>query len=195
MTNILFATHNAHKTRDIAQMLGPEFCLRDLARENGIAEIAETGATFAENAAIKALAVSRIFPDEFVIADDSGLEVDALGGAPGIFSARYAGEKASDRANVEKLLSVLATAGDRSARFVCIIVLAKHGEVIANFDGNVRGRIIQEARGENGFGYDPVFVPNGFEQTFAELPATTKNKISHRGQAVKKLVAHLKTGE
>ncbi len=108
---LLLATRNRHKTREFAQLLGPNFTLRDLTNERDLPEIVETGRTFEENAVIKATAISKTFPDEIVIADDSGLEVDALGGAPGIFSARYSGENASDQANVEKLLRELAQVG------------------------------------------------------------------------------------
>jgi XTP/dITP diphosphohydrolase len=195
MTRLLFATRNSHKTRELAQLLGSDFEIRDLRSLPNVPEIVESGSTFEENAAMKALALSRNFPGEIVIADDSGLEVQALGGAPGVFSARYAGTDATARANVEKLLSELArgNAGDRRARFVCVISVAKKGKLVFSATGVVDGLIATSARGENGFGYDPVFVPRGFAQTFAELSSSVKNEISHRADAVRKLNNFLKT--
>jgi XTP/dITP diphosphohydrolase len=188
--NLLLATRNQHKTREFTQLLGPNFTLRDLTRTRDLPEIRETGRAFEDNAAIKAIAISKIFPREIVIADDSGLEVTSLAGAPGIFSARYAGENASDRRNVEKLLRQLQGATERSARFRCVIALAKNGEVITTLAGEVTGTITKSPRGENGFGYDPIFIPEGFEETFAELPSATKNMISHRAKAVAGLVRY-----
>ena len=167
---LLLATRNQHKAREFAQLLGKNFTLRDLTTEHDLPEILETGRTFEENAAIKAIPISEIFPDEIVVADDSGLEVNSLDGAPGIFSARYAGENASDRRNVEKLLSELQGATERSARFRCVIALAKNGELITTVRGEVAGTITKSPRGENGFGYDPVFIPERYEETFAEIP-------------------------
>ena len=193
MIQLLLATRNQHKTREFAQLLGASFTVRDLTLKSDIPAIAESGATFEENAALKAVTISRIFPHEIVVADDSGLEVKALGGAPGIFSASYAGENASDRPNVEKLLRELQNARDRSARFNCVIALAKNGQLMTTVAGEVAGTITESARGENGFGYDPIFVPNGFSETFAELTSETKNKISHRAQAAAALVRHFNT--
>jgi len=195
MTRLLFATRNAHKTRELAAILGGDFALEEVSSRANAPEIIENGKTFAENASIKALAISRAFPQEVVIADDSGLEVLALEGAPGIFSARYAGAEASDRANVEKLLFELraAKSQDRSARFVCVIALAKEGKMIAVFEDEIRGAITEAPRGQKGFGYDPVFVPAGSNKTFAELPLETKNKISHRARAAKKLREYFRT--
>ena len=191
--DLLLATRNQHKAREFAQLLGPGFALRDLTSEHDLPEILETGRTFEENVTIKAIAISKILPDEIVIADDSGLEVDALAGAPGIFSARYAGESVSDRRNVEKLLCELQDATERSARFRCVIALAKNGELITTVVGEIAGAITKSPRGENGFGYDPVFIPQGFEETFAELPSETKNAISHRAKAVGELVRYFNT--
>ncbi len=191
--DLLLATRNQHKRREFTQLLGPNFALRDLTNERGLPEILETGCTFEENAAIKARAIAKIFPHEMVIADDSGLEVNALEGAPGIFSARYAGENASDRRNVEKLLRELQGVLERSARFRCVIALAKDGGLIATVAGEVGGTITKSPRGKNGFGYDPIFVPKGFEETFAELPSDTKNAISHRARAVSELVRYFNT--
>jgi XTP/dITP diphosphohydrolase len=187
---LLLATRNQHKTREFAQLLRSNFAVRDLTRACDLPEIRETGRTFEENAVIKATAISKIFPDDVVIADDSGLEVDALNGAPGIFSARYGGENASDQRNVEKLLREVQGATKRSARFRCVIALAKNGKLLATVAGEVAGTITKSPRGENGFGYDPIFIPEGFEETFAELPSETKNAVSHRAKAVAELVRY-----
>lgn len=187
---ILVATKNAHKTGEIRAMLGPGFEVSDLTARPEIAAPEENGATFEENAAIKAMAASEHFPG-MVLADDSGLEVDALGGAPGVRSARYAGESADDAGNRDLLLKELARVGargkERSARFHCVLVLAKGGKVIGTFDGRVEGVIINEPKGDGGFGYDPLFVPEGYCESFAQLPGEVKNQLSHRGKALEKL--------
>jgi XTP/dITP diphosphohydrolase len=200
MVRLLLATRNAHKTREFAEILGKDFAVSDLSSARGAPEIKETGGSFAENAILKALAVSqfRSASGGLVVADDSGLEVDALNGAPGIYSARYAGENASDEANVEKLLRELSRqnfppASKRTARFRCVIVLARAGKLLGRFEGVVEGAIVDLARGRNGFGYDPIFVPEGCDQTFAELPAEIKNKISHRAKAITRLRATLRS--
>ena len=182
---VLVSTRNAHKLVEIRQILGPSFELLDLSSVPALGEVEETGTTFEENAALKALAASAHF-DGWVLADDSGLEVDALGGAPGVRSARFSGEGATDVTNRALLLEKLATvpADQRSARFRCIIALARGGEVLAHFSGAVEGVIIQSEQGAGGFGYDPLFVPEGFGETFAELGAETKNRLSHRGRAL-----------
>jgi len=190
---LLLATRNAHKTREFGQLLGRNFTVRDLMSKSDVPAIVESGKTFEENATLKALAVSKIFPNEIVIADDSGLEVNALNAAPGVFSARYTGENANDRRNVEKLLRQLQDARDRSGRFYCVIALAKNGELMTTVAGEVTGTIANSARGENGFGYDPIFVPNGFSETFAELTLETKNKISHRAKAAAALLQYFNT--
>jgi XTP/dITP diphosphohydrolase len=182
---VLVSTRNAHKLVEIRQILGPSFELLDLSSVPALGEVEETGTTFEENAALKALAASAHF-DGWVLADDSGLEVDALGGAPGVRSARFSGEGATDVTNRALLLEKLATvpADQRSARFRCVIALARGGEVLAHFSGAVEGVIIQSEQGGGGFGYDPLFVPEGFGETFAELGAETKNRLSHRGRAL-----------
>ena len=187
MPRLLIATKNAHKTTEIAAMLGPAWEVTDLNAHPDISAPEETGKTFAENAAIKALAASRLFPC-LVLADDSGLEVDALGGAPGVRSARYAGPQATDADNRAKLLAALGgvRGKDRSARFRCVLVLSEGGEARATFDGTVEGTIINAERGDGGFGYDALFVPDGFCETFAQLPAATKNTLSHRARAMEK---------
>jgi XTP/dITP diphosphohydrolase len=193
---LLIATRNAHKTREFAEILGKEFEVCDFSSVPDALEVEETGATFEENAVLKALATSQ---DRhlFVVADDSGLEVDALDGAPGIHSARYSGQDATDQQNVDMLLSDLARRNvsppKRTARFRCVIALARDGKLLKAFEGIVDGIIVDLPRGEHGFGYDPIFVPNGFDRTFAELPAETKNKISHRAQAARKLAHYLIT--
>src|ERR671922_1119364 len=180
---LIVATRNAHKTREIQHILGPGFTIRDLGAYPAISEIPESGISFEENARLKAVAASQRVPD-LVIADDSGLEVDALGGAPGIYSARYAGMKATEKEKIDKLLRELARVGAlndaRRARFRCIVALACKGNLLGSFQGIVEGRIADKPRGSGGFGYDPIFIPEGFKQTFGELPAEVKNTISHR---------------
>jgi XTP/dITP diphosphohydrolase len=191
---LLIATGNTHKTRELAEILGREFEVCDLSSVPDARKVEETGTTFEENAVLKALDASQDRP-LLVAADDSGLEVDALDGAPGIYSARYAGQDAADKQNVDKLLSELALKNvpppKRTARFRCVIALARAGKLLNTFEGVVEGSIIDLPRGEHGFGYDPIFVPKGFDRTFAELPSETKNKISHRAQAARKLAHHL----
>jgi XTP/dITP diphosphohydrolase len=192
---LVVATRNRHKTREIQHILGPEFKVRDLGVHPDVSEIRESGTSFEENATLKALAASRQLP-ALVIADDSGLEVDALGGAPGIFSARYAGTNATDRAKIDKLLRELArvssTGDECRARFRCVVALARNGDLLGTFEGTVEGRITDKARGDSGFGYDPIFVPDGFEQTFGELPTQVKNAISHRAKAIRALADRLR---
>jgi XTP/dITP diphosphohydrolase len=187
---LLFATRNAHKTKEIQEILGPQFQVNDLAEHREIPHIAEIGRTFEDNAILKAVAVSKRVPG-FVVADDSGLEVDALGGAPGIYSARYAGPDASDSEKIEKLLEelgrVAAPKDARRARFRCVLALACKGEVLGVFEGLVEGQIVDRPRGSHGFGYDPIFVPNGFQRTFGELKSAEKNQLSHRARALEKL--------
>jgi len=188
------ATRNPHKTRELQQILGSDFTVCDLRAHSEISEIAETGTSFEENAKLKALAVSRKLPG-LVAADDSGLEVHALGGAPGIYSARYAGTNATNKERIDKLLEELARVDakkeQRSARFRCVLVLARNGDVLGTFEGIVEGQIADRPRGSHGFGYDPIFVPNGFQQTFGQLRPAEKNQLSHRARALKKLRAFL----
>jgi XTP/dITP diphosphohydrolase len=188
------ATRNPHKTRELQQILGSDFTVCDLRAHSEISEIAETGTSFEKNAKLKALAVSRKLPG-LVAADDSGLEVDALGGAPGIYSARYAGANATNKERIDKLLEELARIDakkeQRSARFRCVLALARNGDVLGTFEGIVEGQIADRPRGSHGFGYDPIFVPNGFQQTFGQLRPAEKNQLSHRARALKKLRAFL----
>jgi XTP/dITP diphosphohydrolase len=197
MPRLLIATKNAHKTAEIAAML-PGWEVSDLTAHPEIATPEETGATFAENAAIKAVAASARF-DGLVLSDDSGLEVDALGGAPGVLSARYASPGASDADNRARLLRELTADGARgkarSARFRCVMALAERGTVLGTFDGAVEGTIINAERGAGGFGYDALFVPQGYCETFAQLPAAVKNKLSHRARALAKAAQFLSARE
>ncbi len=196
MKKLLVATHNAHKTGEFRAMLADFFDeVSDLTTLPDMEEPEENGSTFAENSAIKALAASNALPDAFVIADDSGLEVDALEGAPGIYSARYSGADATDATNRDKLMEELAKpeheGKERSARFRCVITVARGGEVLAVFDGAVEGRIADSMTGEGGFGYDPLFIPQGYEDSFGVLPEEVKNGMSHRGRALEKFRAWL----
>jgi XTP/dITP diphosphohydrolase len=194
MFRLLLATRNAHKTREFSEILGEDFAVRDLTGELEIPVVEETGSTFTENAVLKAAAMSKYFAD-FVVGDDSGLEVDALQGAPGIYSARYAGERASDDENIMKLLTELANHPKQdsySARFRCVLALARQGTIFGTFEGIVEGAIVAPPRGAAGFGYDPVFQPEGLTQTFAELSSAEKNRISHRARAIRMLEAALR---
>ena len=188
MHQLLLATRNSHKTREFAEILGGGFDVRDLANVAELPVVEETGLTFEANAILKAVETSKHF-QELVVADDSGLEVDALEGAPGIYSARYAGENATAATNVTKLLAELTRRDPslHSARFRCSLALAQQGEVLGIFEGVIEGTIVGVPRGSAGFGYDPVFQPQGFEQTFAELSPVEKNRISHRGRAIRLL--------
>jgi XTP/dITP diphosphohydrolase len=193
MRQLLLATRNAHKTREFSEILGAEFVVRDLAAEADMPVIEETGSTFAGNAILKAVATSRRIPG-LVVADDSGLEVDALVGAPGVYSARYAGPGAKDSENVERLLSELSQSEQQrpfAARFRCVLALAREGEPLGTFEGLIEGTIVDQPRGIAGFGYDPVFQPTGFAETFAELSSVEKNRISHRAKAIRLLRAAL----
>ncbi|HEX8137949.1 MAG TPA: RdgB/HAM1 family non-canonical purine NTP pyrophosphatase [Pyrinomonadaceae bacterium] len=184
---LLIATRNMGKVREVQSLLGAlSLRLRSLAEFPETSEVEETGATFAENAAIKARAYAAQ-TGCWTLADDSGLEVEALNGAPGVYSARYGGPEATDAERIELLLEALSRSGDasRRARFVCVIAVADHSSnLLELFTGTCEGRIAHEARGTGGFGYDPVFVPTGYEQSFGELPPEVKQQISHRARAL-----------
>lgn len=182
---LLCSTRNAHKLGEIRATLGPAFEVGDLSTIPELGEVEESGVTFEENAALKALAASRFFSG-WVLADDSGLEVDALGGEPGVRSARFAGELATDSDNRHLLIQrLLALPSQRfAARFRCTMVIAKNQKIFGTFHGTVEGHLIPEARGGGGFGYDPLFIPEGHAVTFAELPAELKNTLSHRARAL-----------
>ena len=194
MSHIIYvATGNAHKLRELQQMFAAAnlpWTIEGAAALGGMPDVDENAGTFSGNALIKARALQKLAPKgAWVLADDSGLEVTALGGAPGIYSARYAGVGAKDGANTEKLLRALEIIpdGSRAARFVCVLALLGPQGEEKIFEGECRGRIGRTLAGGGGFGYDPVFFPDGFNKTFAEIGDDVKNKISHRGTALKKL--------
>lgn len=191
---LLIATHNAGKLREFTVLLADlPLNLRILADFAGVVEVEETGATFAANAELKASDYARQ-TGLWTFSDDSGLEVDALNGAPGVFSARYAGEMATSRQRNEKVLSELRETGDaaRGARFICVATLADpDGNIVHRETAACEGRIAAEARGSNGFGYDSIFIPEGFDQTFGELPDTIKRQISHRARASRQMIRFL----
>ncbi|MBQ7207999.1 MAG: RdgB/HAM1 family non-canonical purine NTP pyrophosphatase [Lentisphaeria bacterium] len=183
MAYIVVATSNAHKVDEYRKLLADQNVeLKSLLDYPGFPGVEESGATFAENASIKALAACK-YCDVPAFADDSGLEVEALGGRPGVFSSRYA---PTDPERIAKLLKELEGCENRKARFVCAIAIAVNGEVIETFEGTVNGVITSSPRGEGGFGYDPVFQPDGYDQTFGELSQEVKNQISHRAAAFRK---------
>lgn len=187
MVEIVLATRNRKKLEEMQRLLeGIPVRLYTIDDFPECPEVEEDEITFEGNAIKKAIAVSRC-TGKIAVSDDSGLEVYALGGAPGVYSARYAGEKADDRANIEKLLSEMRDIKDRRARFVCVIALASPDGKVEVFDGYVEGTIGYEPIGEMGFGYDPVFFPRGFNKTFAEMVAIEKDKLSHRGKALERL--------
>jgi XTP/dITP diphosphohydrolase len=182
MPRLLIATKNAHKTSEIREILGGGWEIEDLTAHPEIPAPDETGSTFVENSSIKAVAASNVFSG-YVLADDSGLEVDALGGAPGVQSARYSGANATDATNRQRLLRELPGTGS-SARFRCVMAVARKGAVLGTFEGAVEGRVITAERGSGGFGYDSLFIPDGYSNTFGELSSDIKNGLSHRARAL-----------
>jgi XTP/dITP diphosphohydrolase len=189
MKNLVFATHNQNKVKEIQAKLTDRYTLISLSDLDIAEEIPETSDTFEGNALLKAQYIWNKFGMS-CFADDSGLEVDALGGAPGVHSARYAGLQKSDKDNIELLLENLKTHTDTSAQFHTCIALILEGQVYY-FHGIIRGKLIRERKGTNGFGYDPIFIPEGYDRTFAEMTLAEKNAISHRAKAVAKLVDFL----
>ena len=188
MPRLLIATKNAHKTAEIRAILGGAWEISDLTVHPGVPSPDETGATFEENARIKAEAASRVFPG-IVLSDDSGLEVDALGGEPGVQSALYAGthgDDAGNRARLKRELALCGKAEPWTARFRCAMAMAQEGRIVAVCDGRVEGRVIAEERGGGGFGYDALFIPDGHAETFGQLPPEVKNTLSHRARALAK---------
>lgn len=182
---LLVATGNQHKFHEISAILtAPHLILMNLRQLQDAPAVIEDGDTFEANATKKAVTLAR-FSGMWTLADDSGLEVDALNGAPGVFSARYAGEPTNDAANNRKLLDALAGVANRKARFRCAIALSDPQGVARVVSGACEGRLLTVGRGGGGFGYDPLFVPDGFDQTFAELAANIKNEISHRACALR----------
>jgi XTP/dITP diphosphohydrolase len=184
---IVFATNNAHKLEEVAAILGENYEVLSLREIGCHDDIPETADTFAGNAIQKAQYIKEHYGYD-CFADDSGLEVDVLGGAPGVFSARYSG--GGSEANMDKLLHNLTEKSERGAQFRTVIALLV-GEETHLFEGVVRGTITHERRGEGGFGYDPIFVPEGYDLTFAQLGSEIKNRISHRAKAVEKLAEYL----
>ena len=193
---MVIATHNGHKTGEFRALLGEGWVVEDLTAHPELPVPEEDGATFEENAGIKARSAGeRLGVGVLVVADDSGLEVAALGGRPGIFSARYAGPGAGDGKNRELVLQEMVGVADRRARFVCVLAVARGAEVVARFRGTVEGRLTAEGVGDGGFGYDPIFIPEGYEATFGELPLTVKNRLSHRARALAKLMRWMQDAE
>ncbi len=188
---LIIATNNAHKVQEFERLLKDlpfEVCSAKL--YGGMPDVVEDGDTFAANAQIKAEALRKIaLADTWILADDSGLEVDALNGMPGIYSARYAGENAEDVDNVSKLLEALkgVTEEQRTARFRCALCLIDSDGFITRFEGICEGRIAKESHGTVGFGYDSAFIPEGYDQSFGQLDEGVKNKLSHRAKAVQLL--------
>lgn len=187
---LVFATNNLHKLTEIKAILGEQIEILSLNDINCHVDIPETADTLEGNAKMKAEYIYQHYHLD-CFADDTGLEVKALNGAPGVFSARYAGEGHDSQANMKKLLEHLKGKTNREAQFRTAICLIENGGEHL-FEGLVKGKIIEEKRGEAGFGYDPVFVPDGYDKTFAELGEDIKNQISHRARAVKKLCDYLK---
>lgn len=189
MNKLIFSTNNEHKLEEVRDILGAKYTILSLKDLGEDVDIPETGETLEENALIKAKYLFDKYQCD-CFADDTGLEVEALNNAPGVYSARYAGEQKSSIDNVNKLLSELNGNSNRKARFRTVIVLYLDGKQYI-FEGIVKGLITSDLRGEAGFGYDPVFQPDGYDKTFAELGLTEKNNISHRALAIKKLVSFL----
>ena len=194
MLQILAATSNKHKVEEFKSALSkllPDLQILMTGDIANFPEAEENGSTFEENAAIKAKNASA-YADMPSFADDSGLVVEALDGAPGIYSARYAGENASDADRISKLLAEMKDKDNRKAKFVCVIALASGGELYQTFRGEVSGTIAHAPAGSCGFGYDPVFIPDGDDKTFGELGAEIKDKISHRAVALQMMTEFLK---
>lgn len=189
MLQLVFATNNAHKLEEVQAIIGSKFNLKSLTDIGCDEDIPETGVTFQENAKQKTdYLLERFHVNCF--ADDSGLEIDALGGKPGVYSARYSGSRDMEQ-NIDLVLEQLGEEKSRTARFRTVISLFLEGEQYF-FEGAIEGRIIEERRGDEGFGYDPIFIPEGYSRTFAEMSAAEKNLISHRSIAVSKMADFLK---
>lgn len=186
---LVVATNNKHKLEELKAMLADHFEVKGMAEMGFDQDIPEDADTFAGNSLIKARTIANALNCE-CIADDSGLEVEALGGKPGVYSARYAGEPKSDERNLQKVLDEIEASDNRNARFVTTIAYIKNNLEYV-FEGEVKGTLIKEKRGSNGFGYDPIFVPNGHQETFAEISAEAKNALSHRADAIRKFVEFL----
>lgn len=194
--DILIATGNKGKVKELKQLLSKfPLNLKNLDDFQNIKEVEETGKTFAENAILKAKGYA-IQTNMWTIADDSGLEVEALDGRPGVYSARFAGENCTALENIKKLLKEMNGKTNRNAKFVCSIAISNEkGEILHLTDGTCKGKINDKPKGTKGFGYDPIFIPNGFDKTLAEVSEELKNKISHRRDALNKIfeIFHLLT--
>ena len=190
MNDIVFATHNPNKLKEIRKMLPTGLRVLSLEDIGCSEEIPETAATLEGNAHLKASYVHKHYGYD-CFADDTGLEVLALDGAPGVYSARFAGPGANSEANIQKLLQLMEGKTDRRARFRTVITLARNG-IFHYFEGEVPGEILSRQTGSGGFGYDPVFQPQGYDTSFAQMPLEEKNRISHRGRAFQKLSAFLR---
>lgn len=193
LPRLILATRNAHKTGEIRHILGDHFEVLDVTSFPELPEIEETGTSFLENARLKALGISRRI-DGWVLADDSGLEVDALAGAPGVWSSSFGGEEGNHALNNQRLMREMSGRQDRTARFRCTLVLAKNGEELGVFLGTVEGSIAESPSGTGGFGYDPLFIPAGYESTMADLGPDVKSKLSHRAKAIASLTAEITAG-
>ncbi|MFU8892338.1 MAG: RdgB/HAM1 family non-canonical purine NTP pyrophosphatase [Luteolibacter sp.] len=187
---LILATRNAHKTAEVRAMLGTRFLVRDANDFPDFPEIPETGTTFLENARLKALGISARI-NGWVLSDDSGLEVDALDGAPGVWSSSFGGVEGDHLRNNARLLKEMQGITDRRARFRCTMVLARDGAEVAHFSATVDGRILEASQGNGGFGYDPLFVPDGHTASFATLGTDVKNRLSHRARALAQVIAYL----
>lgn len=187
---LVFATNNRHKLQEVRAIVGDRVEILSLSDIGCNDDIPETADTLQGNALIKARYINEKYGVD-CFADDTGLEVDALGGAPGVYSARYAGEECDSEANMQKLLHNLTGKSERSAQFRTVIALIINGEEKL-FNGVVKGRISTEKLGDSGFGYDPIFIPEGFSESFAQMSAEQKNSISHRFRATEKLSNYLK---
>jgi XTP/dITP diphosphohydrolase len=187
---LVIATRNAHKTGEIREMISGKYRVLDVNDFPDLPKVEETGTTFLQNATLKAVQISRHVPG-LVLSDDSGLEVDALSGAPGVWSSSFGGEEGNHAKNNARLIREMSQANNRTARFRCVMVLARDGKVLAHFDGAVEGSLLSEMSGAGGFGYDPLFCPQGHDQSFADLGSEVKNSMSHRGRALAKVIAWL----
>jgi len=183
---IYLATQNKHKIEELSALLQGRFSIKSVFDLGIEEEIPENGKTIAENSLQKAQFIASKY-GVTCLSDDSGLEVEALGGAPGVYSARFAGPEKNDKANIQLLLNKLTTNKNKNARFVTVLTFHYRGQFI-QFEGEIQGKIIEEERGNSGFGYDPVFVPEGFNQTFAEMSMQEKNLIAHRAKALDKFL-------
>ena len=188
---LIFATHNQHKVEELKKLLPSNISILSLTDINCYEEIEETGTTLEENAKLKANFIKYKYGLD-CFADDSGLEVDALGGSPGVFSARYAGDEKNNENNINKIWKELRDKDSTKAQFRTVIA-ASFGSKISIYEGKVIGNLIFEKRGNHGFGYDPIFIPEGYTKTFAELGDAVKNKISHRALATQKFLVELPT--